>query len=214
MFNSPSDIINQLNWRYATKSFDPTKKLTPEQELALSEAARLTPSSYGLQCWKFLWVKNPELRAQLLPHSWNQKQVVEASHLMVLCTLSEFNVKYIERFILDTAQTRGVPVESLAGYKQLMIGNLTKRSPQELETWMQHQVYIALGQLMTACAVMGIDSCPMEGFVSSKYDEILGLPAKGLKSCVVLPIGFRSQTDKYATAKKVRFPKQDIILEI
>lgn len=206
------DFLQALNWRYATKSFDATKKIPAETLELLLEALRLAPSSYGLQPWKFVVVENAELREKLKVVSWNQGQITDASALIVLCRKEPFGEADVEAYVQDTAKTRGEAVENLEGYKQMMLGSVKGRDEAAMAVWTSKQVYLALGVLLSAAAVNGIDTCPMEGFDAAQYDEILGLKEKGLRSVVLCPVGYRSETDKYATAKKVRFAQADLVI--
>ncbi|PIR62937.1 MAG: NAD(P)H-dependent oxidoreductase [Candidatus Pacebacteria bacterium CG10_big_fil_rev_8_21_14_0_10_42_12] len=209
-----SDLIKQLNWRYATKKFDATKKLTSEQLSVLTEALRLAPSSFGLQPWGFVVVTDPAIRAQLKDAAWGQTQVTDASELIVLCRKAEFGEKDVIEFVQDVASKRGVPAESLAEYQEMMVGSVTGMSKDELSAWMAKQVYIALGVLLTAAAIENIDACPMEGFDNSKFDEILGLKEQGLSTCAICPVGFRAADDEYANYKKVRYSAEKVIFTI
>lgn len=207
------DLIQQLNWRYATKAYDASKKLSDEQMKTLKEVLQLSPSSFGLQPYKFVHVKNPELRAKLREVSWGQAQVTDASDLFVFCRIDKFNEAYIDKFVELNAKTRGQEVASLEGFKGMLMSTLNM-TPEQFAHWADKQVYLALGNLLTSCAVLGIDASPMEGFDSAKYDEILDLPAKGLHTVVICAVGTRSPEDKYAEAKKVRFPQEDLFLTI
>lgn len=204
-------IIQSLNWRYATKMFDPEQKVSDAYMGMLLEALRLSPSSFGLQFWKFVVVTNQELKNQLIEHSWGQKQVADCSHLLVFCKPAKVTAADVDRFVADMAKTREVPQESLAGYGNVMKGYIESSTPEKLSAWMDKQLYIALGVLHTVCAELKIDSCPMEGFSAEAYDKVLGLDAKGLKSVVVCPVGYRSSEDKYANVKKVRYPLEDVV---
>ena len=209
------NILDSLRWRYACKSFNPDKKITPENVQILKESLRLTPSSYGLQPWKFLFITDPEIRAQLRPHSWNQGQIVDASHLVVLCRRESIDAEYVEKFIQSVADTQGKSVEDLAGYKELMNKNVVDGATvTDQASWMTHQVYIALGNLMTVAATMEIDTCPIEGFEPEKYDEILGLKEKGLASCVVCALGYHADDDWNYGAPKVRWPLDQVVEEV
>lgn len=214
MLHFTMHLLEQLNWRYATKSFDPTKKLSAAQWADVSEALHLSPSSYGLQPYKFVVVENADLRAKLLPHSYNQAQVTDASHLIVLCRLATINAAYVEKFVALIARTRGVDLSSLTDYKTMMLGFVTGLNEEQKAVWMEKQVYLALGNLLTSCAVLGIDATPMEGFIPAKYDEILNLPAKDLRATVICAVGMRSDKDTYAQAKKVRFPTEDLFVTL
>ena len=205
------DIIEALNWRYATKDFDSSKKISDKDLDIITESLRLTASSFGLQPWKFLVISNQDIKDSLLEHSWNQKQVTECSHHIVLCYPTSFGDDQVNSFIQDTAKTRGQSLEDLQGYENVMKGFLSHMDDNKKSIWMKDQVYIALGNLLTTCAMMKIDACPMEGIVHAKYDEVLGLKEKGLTVAVACPIGYRNSSDKYASAPKVRFPKSEVV---
>lgn len=209
-----TQIIDDLNWRYATKAFDPEKKVSKEDLETLLEALRLTPSSFGLQPWAFVVVETQEILEQLLPVSWNQQQVTQASHTFVLCRKESMDEAYVDRYIADLCEKRGMKVEDMGGLSKVIKDFLSKHSEESLKQWMSDQVYIALGQLMTVAATMKIDACPMEGFDSNGYDEILGLKEKGLSSVVVCPVGYRASDDKYATLTKIRWELDDLVVRI
>ncbi|MBF0492060.1 MAG: NAD(P)H-dependent oxidoreductase, partial [Deltaproteobacteria bacterium] len=175
-FISSNDLITQLQWRYATKSFDSSKKIPEDQWKALCQSLIFSPSSYGLQPWKFLIVQNQELRKKLRAHSWNQAQVEEACHYVVLCYLKDIDEAHVEKFIRRMCEVRGISEDSILTYKNLVVGNVTKGNQvKDKNAWAARQCYIALGFLMQSAALMGIDTCPMEGIDPEKYDEILDL---------------------------------------
>jgi nitroreductase len=205
------NIIEALNWRYATKEFDSSKKVSDTDLETITESLRLSASSFGLQPWKFLVISNQDVKNSLLEHSWGQKQVTDCSHHIVFCYPSNFNDENVDLFLADTAKTRGQSLEDLEGYGKIMKGFLSQFDEAQKRTWMKDQVYIALGNLLTTCALMNIDACPMEGINQVKYDEVLGLSDKGLMSTVACPIGYRSSSDKYAILPKVRFEKSEVI---
>lgn len=160
---SPQEAISVLNWRYATKSFDPTKQLSSEMLDTLTESLRLSASSFGLQPWKFIVVENPETRAKLREASWGQAQITDASHLIVLCKLTSLDATDVEKFVDRTIHTRNAPPEALADYKNMMLGSVDRANTTgTVHTWMKDQVYIALGTLLTTAAFLGVDTCPME----------------------------------------------------
>jgi nitroreductase len=208
---STETALARLRWRYAVKQFDPARTIDPATWAALEDSLVLAPSSYGLQPWKFFVVESPAVRERLLEHSWGQRQVVEASHLVVFAVKENMNASDAERLVRRMSEVRGVPVEALEGYRGMMAGSLSRSSPAEIDTWMSRQVFIALGQFLATCAMVGVDACPMEGFVPAKYDEILGLPAKGYASRVVATVGYRSPGDKTSGYAKVRYPKEELI---
>lgn len=208
------DLIQQLNWRYAVKGFDSAAKLSEAQMSSLWDVLQLSPSSFGLQPYKFVVVKNPELRAKLREVSWGQVQITDASDLFVLCRREKIDAAYVEAFVQMTAQTRGIEVSTMETYKQMMLGFVNNLTPETYAVWADKQVYLALGNLLTGAAMLGIDACPMEGFDNAKYDELLELPAKGLRAVVVCPVGMRSAEDKYALAKKVRTSQDELFITL
>jgi len=208
-------LIESLNWRYAVKKFDANKKIDEKTWSALEDSLVLTPSSYGLQPWKFLIVTNPEKKQQLTAVSWNQKQVEDCSHLVVFVVKEKMDEEHVQKFIEQTAKVRGIDAQSLEGYKKMMVGDVVNgpRGKNSFE-WASRQAYIALGNFMTSAAVLGVDTCPMEGIDPAKYDEILGLVGSGWKTVVACPAGYRSPEDKYEQLKKVRFDTKDLIVNV
>lgn len=208
---SATDLVAALNWRYATKQFDASRKIPADQWAALEEALRLAPSSFGIQPWKFIVVETPALRASLREVSWGQSQVTDASHLVVLAVKQAVDAAHLDRYFADTAKTRGVAVETLAGFRKVIDGFVTaKAGAGQLEVWSAKQVYIAAGQFMAAAAAMGVDTCPLEGIDAAKYDELLGLKGSGWATQLAIAAGHRSPEDKYATTPKVRFPAAEV----
>ena len=208
----PEQILQQLNWRYATKKFDPTKKIPDSAWQALEQSLVLAPSSFGLQPWKFWVIRNSELRQQLLEHSWNQSQVVDASHFVVLGIKKDIDRDNVERYIQRMAEVRGISVDDLAGFANMVKGYITEPPNNiNIDEWAARQTYIALAFFLNSAAMLGIDTCAMEGFNPTKYDEILGLSAKGYSAVVLCAAGYRADDDKYATLAKVRYPTEDVI---
>ena len=208
------DIIESLEWRYATKKFDTLKILTNEKLHTLKHAFNLTATSFGLQTISLLIIKNDTLRNQLLTAAYNQRQIVDASHLLVLCinaTIEGDDVDDMFDNIIHLRQTPETIIEPYRDNLKLMMQNMTQEEQQE---WSIKQAYIALGNLMTVCAVERIDSCPMEGFDRAQFDEILKLKEKGLKSILLLPVGYRAEDDMFSGFKKVRKNLKDAVLEI
>ncbi|HAM72103.1 MAG TPA: NAD(P)H-dependent oxidoreductase [Verrucomicrobiales bacterium] len=205
-------LLSALRWRYATKQFDPGKKIPAPTWETLEETLVLTPSSFGLQPWKFLILQDAAIREKLVPHSWGQRQVADASHLVVMAVKTQITAGDIDAYLQDTARTRGIPVDSLAGFRKMLVGSILEGPiSKQIPEWATRQAYIALGNLMTAAALLGIDTCPMEGFEPARYDEILGLGARGLTTAVLCPVGYRASGDKYATLAKVRFPRNQVV---
>ena len=207
-----SELIQKLSSRYACKSFDSTKKISDSDFNALEEVLRLTPSSFGLQPWKFIIVKDQGLKEKLKPHSWNQEQITSCSHLVCICTRTDASENDVEKHINNIASVRSASLDSLNEYKNRMIGFLSDPNfKPKTADWAAKQGYIALGFLMEACAVLDIDSCPMEGFDAAAYNELLGINGSGYTTSVLCPVGFRSAQDGYQNAKKVRFAKETLI---
>jgi nitroreductase len=211
---SPETVLEQLKWRYATKKFDPTKKIAPELWAKLEQAAIHAPSSYGIQPWKFIVVTDPEVRKKLHPVSYNQPQILDASHLVVFAAKNPPSPEDIDAYVARTAAVRGVPVEALEGFKGMMLGALSRMDAAQAHRWASRQTYIALGVFLASAAMMGIDACPMEGFQPDKYDEILGLKEKRLGAVVIATAGYRSHDDKNAHLAKVRFEAKDVVEHI
>jgi len=209
---TPSALLAQLNWRYATKQFDPTRKIPADVWSALEQALVLSASSYGLQPYRFVVVEDPSLRATLKPLSWGQGQITDASHLVVFARKLTLTEADVDALLALTASTRNIPVASIKGYGDLMVGDLVK-GPRSawIGEWTARQTYIALGNLLTSAAVLGIDTCPLEGLDPAKYDEVLGLPAKGYATVCACALGYRSADDNYAHYAKVRFPAGELI---
>jgi nitroreductase len=210
---SNETVLKQLNWRYATKKFDPDRRIPEADWRTLEESLVLTPSSFGLQPWRFVVITDPDTKAKLPPMSWGQQQVAEASHVVVFATRQNLSADDIDKFIARTAEVRGSTVESLAGFRKMLIGALHGGSI-DLNHWAALQVYIALGQFMATAAMMGIDTCPMEGIDPAKYDALLNLPEQGYGTVVACVAGYRAADDKYAQLPKVRFHVDDVIVRI
>jgi nitroreductase len=212
MTMEPSALIDALNWRYATKQFDPQRRIDAPSWAALLESLRLAPSSFGIQPWRFIVVENPELRARLMAVSWNQRQVVDASHLVVFTYRQGLDAAHINAYMQSTAAIRGTTVEAMEPFRKVIMQSVDgARAAGYLDTWQSRQVYIALGQFMAAAAVLGIDTCPLEGLEPARYDEILQLAGSGYTTLCACAVGFRAADDKYAATPKVRFPAEAVI---
>ena len=207
------DIVEALSWRYAVSQFDPTKKISDDQMRSLLEAARLTPSSFGLQPWKFIVVSNPELKQKMRTAGFDQASFTDASHVVVLAVNNKVDAEYIDHYVGAVSRTRNIAKENLGGFSDMMNGAVARRTPEQVVEWSSRQVYIALGVLIAAASVMSIDSHPMEGFDGDQFDEILGLKETTFHSIVVVALGFRAADDALAQAPKVRFSKEDLIME-
>jgi len=210
----PLELTQQLQWRYATKQFSTEEHISEECWQALLQSLVLSPSSFGLQPWKFLVVKDRAVREQLQPVSWNQPQVTQADYYVVLLAKKDVSAVDIEKFIALTASTRGIPAESLQDYKNLMLGFVSGYDDKARLAWATNQVYVALGQLLASCAVLGVDACPMEGIDRKAYDSILQLEDSSYTTIVSCAIGVRSSEDKYAALAKVRYSAAEMIAEL
>ncbi len=212
---SADTLLHALNWRYATRKFDPTRTIAADVWHALEQSLVLAASSMGIQPWKFFIVTAPAMKAQLRPAAYNQSQVTDCSHFVVLTVRRDLGADHVDRHIVRMGEVHGVAPDSLGKFRQMALGNLDKaRAGGTLDTWQQHQVYIALGQFLAAAAVLGVDTCPMEGFSPEKFDEILGLAGTGYASVVACAAGYRAADDPSAARKKVRFKPEDVIVRI
>jgi nitroreductase len=205
-------LLQSLNWRYATKKFDPARKISDADWNTLAESLRLSPSSYGLQPWKFILVRDPKLREELRAVAWNQSQVTDASHFVVLTYHKSLGEGAIDKHLNRVSEVSGAPIAGLKGYRDMMLGDLVKgpRS-QVIDAWSQRQVYIAMGFLMEAAALLKIDTCAMEGFDPSAFDRILKLEGTGYAAVAAVALGYRHADDGNAKMKKVRFELKDIL---
>jgi nitroreductase len=202
-----------LRWRYATKKFDASKKLSDEQLKTLMEATQLSASSFGLQPYRIVMVENPATRAKIREHAWGQAQVTDASHLFVFCPLRSIDEAYVTQYINLIAKTRGIPAENLKGFHDMMMGTVHARNPEQLAAWLKCQAYIAVGFMLSAAAENHIDACPMEGFDPAHVDIDLDLAKDNLTSAVIVAVGFRSHDDESASYKKVRFPAEELFIQ-
>jgi nitroreductase len=212
---SNEQLLAALNWRYATKVFDATKKIPADVWKTLEQSLVLTPTSYGLQPYQFLVVQDASKRAELLPHSWGQKQVVDCSHFVVFTARTELKETDVSKLIARISSVRGVPAESMTPYWNMMIGDVVKGPRgQKAHEWATRQAFIALGNLMTCAAVLGVDACPMEGLVPAEYDKVLDLSGSGYATVVACALGYRAAGDKYAKLAKVRYEAGDLVRTI
>lgn len=209
-----SNTVKQLQWRYATKKFDDSKTLSEEKLNILKQAFNLTATSYGLQTIKMVIVKDKTLRAKLVEHSYNQKQVVQASHLLVICIQENILDNDVDTYYDNIKSIRETPDTILKPYREGLMAMVSKMTIEERQKWSTNQAYIALGNLMTVCAIEQIDACPMEGFEPSKYDYILELTSKDLKSVLLLPVGYRAEDNMFSEFKKVRKPISEAVIEL
>ncbi len=212
---STDTLLTQLRWRYATKQFDASRTIGAEDWRTLEESLVLAPSSFGLQPWRFIVVTDQATKEKLVPVSWNQRQVADASHLVVFAIKKNLGPGDANRYLARMAEVRGVSTESLNGFRDVLLGFLAQPADKfNADAWAARQVYIALGQFMTSAALLGIDTCPMEGIEPARYDEILGLAVEGYQTVVACPAGYRASGDKYATLPKVRFATNEVITHV
>lgn len=208
------NVIEKLEWRYATKKFDSEKKLDKETIETIKKAFDLTATSYGLQPIKLLIISDDAIKEQLLPHSWNQKQVVQASHLLVFCVETTVDEGYIKDYFERVKAERNTPDEILSPFRSNLIKSFDKMTDEDKYIWASKQAYLAMGNLLTVCSMINVDACPMEGFMPPKYDEVLGLKEKGLSSVLAMPVGYRAEDDMFSSFKKVRKGVGESIIEM
>ena len=209
-----STVLENLNWRYATKKFDASKKVSEQNLETILQAIKMSPSSYGLQPYHILVITDADTRKELQPASWNQSQIVDASHMLVFAAKSEFGSELVDDYLENVSVTRGMDIENLKGYGDFMKSKLLDLPNTVKTAWTARQAYLAAQSAMLAAAELKIDTCPMEGFEPEKYDEILGLKDKGLTSVVVLTVGYRSDEDETQNYPKVRKSNEELFTHI
>ncbi len=217
MPTTTADVISALSWRYAVKKFDASKKLSEETWTALERALVLSASSYGLQPWRFVVVRDPSVRQKLRTASWNQSQITDASHMVVFCRKIEVTAADVQRYIDRILEVRKAPAAALEDYRKMMVGSVSNPASLpggDMVTWTRSQTYIALGQFLASAALLGVDACPMEGFDPKAYDEILGLSKQGFLPVVVATAGYRAADDGFAALAKVRFAHDDVVKHV
>lgn len=209
-----SNFINDAKWRYATKKFDATKKVSAEDFETLKEAIQLSASSYGLQPYKVFIIENPEIRAKIQPVAWGQTQIVDASHLVVFANITNFGEAEIDAYIKNMAETRGIPVENVQGYADFMKSKITTLPEEARNVWTSKQTYLALGNLLNAAAELKIDVTPMEGFEPAAVNEILGFEKLGLNASLIATVGYRHEEDATQHYAKVRKSKEELFINL
>jgi nitroreductase/dihydropteridine reductase len=202
--------IESLQWRYATKKFDSQKSLDKSQLEVLAQAFNLTATSYGLQPCRLVIVQDQDLKDKMVPLSYGQLQVKDASAVLVICTTA-VDANYVKDYFSIVKKERNTPDEVIQPFQDFLTNTFSKKEVAETEQWAKNQAYLILGNLLTVCAQQQIDSCPMEGFVPEEIDQLLGLQEKGLKSTLLLPVGHRSDDDGMSQLKKVRRPQQEMV---
>ena len=207
------NIIKALEWRYATKKFDSEAIIPQETIELLKHAFNLTASSYGLQPVKLLIISNKSTLNDLVPLSMNQKQVGQASHLCVFCVETTIDEAYIRAFFDRIISINNTPDEVLNPFRTSVINSFKQKSDDAVFNWGARQAYLAMGNMLTVCATLGVDACPMEGFDPVEYDRFFKLKEHGLRSVLVMPIGYRASDDLHGTLNKVRKPLDESIIE-
>lgn len=211
----PAQLLGALTWRRAVKVFNPEKVIPPDTLAALEQALVLSASSFGLQPYRFIVVRDKTIRERLLPHAYGQRQVVEASHLVIFAARTNVTETEIDEYIQLIGRVRGVSTDSLRDYRQMMIDSiLSEEFKPIVRHWTARQAYIALGNLLTSAALLGVDACPMEGFEPAGFDSVLGLTDQGFTAVVMCALGYRSDADEYSKTAKVRFPSAVLIRRI
>lgn len=206
-------IIEDLQWRYATKKYNPSKKITAEDLAIIRQSLRLTPTSYGLQALKFLFIETAELREELKKHAWNQTQVTDASHLLVICSRTNIDESYIDQHMHNVASTRNMDVANLQGYGNHIKTKLGEKGTQKTNEWSARQAYIALGQLLHTCAQLRIDATPMEGFEADQVNALLDLEKDNWQAVLLVPMGYRADEDPLQHLPKVRRCEEELFEE-
>ncbi|MEG3659317.1 NAD(P)H-dependent oxidoreductase [Arenibacter palladensis] len=204
------NLIDHLNWRYATKIFDPKRKVSKQDLELLKEAIRLSVSSYGLQLYKVLIIENNEVKAALRKASWDQSQITDASQLFVFCNYTLDYDRHVDDYVERIITAQGSSSDGIKQYGEFIKTSIAKMSAEERKSWSEKQTYLALNNLLIACAELKIDACPMEGFNKQAYNRILGLDELGLNAAVIAPVGYRSASDKTQNRKKVRKTKKEL----
>ena len=209
-FLEAEELVRAFQWRYASKKFDPSRRIEAAEWAALEEILVLSPSSFGLQPWKFFVVTDQSLKDALVPLSWGQKQLADASHIVVFAVKHPLTAADVRRHVERTAEVQGVSVETLVRFEKV-VRDYVEQPDFDVQAWSSRQVYIALGSFMTAAALLGIDTCPMEGLDPVGYDKILGLEGTGYFTIAACPAGYRADDDKSASRAKVRFPSEHVV---
>jgi nitroreductase len=205
-----NQLIEALQWRYATKKYDPTFQLDSKDKETLEQVLQLTPTSYGLQPLHFIWLEDTALLEKTKTLAWNQQQIVDAAGVLVLCTKTELTPADLDAHADLMRDTRDMQEEQIKGFRAHLHAAIGNKPAEHIQVWNDKQAYIALGQLLTACALLQLDATPMEGFDPAALDELLELKEKGLHSVLICTIGKRAADDHYQHLQKVRRPKNSL----
>lgn len=207
-------IIENLNWRYATKKFNSEKKIAKSDLEILKEAVRLSASSYGLQPYQVILLENEDLREQVKAVAWNQAQITEASDVLIFANITNPGTEEVQDYISNMAAIREIPEASLKGFADMINNAVTNLTPETKDNWTAKQTYIALGTLLSAAADLKIDTTPMEGFDPNAVNKILGLPEKGLSATLIVTLGYRDENDATQHFKKVRKSNEELFITL
>jgi nitroreductase len=207
-------LLNALKWRYATKKFDTNKFISSSDIEKIKEGFNLSASSYGLQPVQLLLVHNKAIQKELVPMSMNQLQVEQASHVAVFCVKTSLDEDYVIEYFNRIKALRQTPDAILAPFRTHIIDSFGAKSTDEIVLWGAKQAYLAMGNLLAVCADLNIDACPMEGFEPEKFDTYFDLKAKGLRSVLIMPMGYRAEDDPFGAMEKVRKPLSESVTEI
>lgn len=203
-----------LEWRYSTKKFDESKPLSDDKVFKILKLTILSASSYGMQPFKMVIIKDQNLKKKLVDSSYGQTNIADSSHLIVFAARTDIDENFIDNYVGHIAKKRNVTIESQASFKNMLVNYINKKDEAAIFKWASDQIYIALGTFLTACAVEKADACPIGGFIPKVYDEILNLKTHKLQSVVVAVMGYRHEDDKYQHKAKVRKPLKEMIVEI
>ena len=207
-------LIDTLKWRYATKKMNPARAVPQDKVDRIVEAARLAPTSSGLQPFEMIVVTNPEVRARIREIAWNQAQVTDGSHLLVFAAWDNYTAERINHMFDLTNAERGGTNEGWENYRKMLLANYPSRDAKVNFEHAARQAYIGLGASLIAAAFEEVDATPMEGFEPAAVDEILGLAARGLRSVAIVPLGYRAEGDWLVGLKKVRRPREQFVTEV
>ncbi len=205
-------LTEALAWRYATNEFDTARTVSDTDLNFITDAGNLMPTAYGLQPFKFIVIRDQATKEKLVEHSYGQRHVADNSHLIVIATRTDIDEDFISEYVTRLEATRGLSAGAADGFKGMMVGDLTNRTPEARHIWAQKQAYIALGGMMAAASLQAVDNHAMEGFNSAAYNEVLGLTELNLSATVILALGYRNPTDPQQNYAKVRRTTDDLII--
>ncbi|WP_031425525.1 NAD(P)H-dependent oxidoreductase [Flavimarina sp. Hel_I_48] len=206
------NIIDSLQWRYATKKFDDARQIPQDKLDIITQAFNLTATSYGLQPVRLLVVQDKKLQEELVAQAMGQRQVVDASCVLVFCIEKNVKSPYVHEYFDNVKSTRDTPEKTLAPFREMLADKFDSQTKEETRNWAINQAYLAMGNLMTVCALEGIDACPMEGFEPDGFDKMLELDVLNISSILIMPIGYRAEDDMFSKFEKVRRSVEDTVI--